>query len=77
MEPAQSTPRRLAFDVTVPIGEFTVCFCESGCASVEDFALEVGRVVSSCVACLLDPGHGQCEAMAAGGLRCGSDLFGV
>jgi hypothetical protein len=66
-----STSTRLLFgNVSVPAGEFKVCFCKGHCRAPSDFAVEVGRVIASGVSCLLSlPKHG-CVEMPFGGLRC-------
>lgn len=66
-----STSTRLLFsNVSVPAGEFKVCFCDGHCRGPSDFNVEVGRVIASGVSCLLGlPQHG-CVEMAFGGLRC-------
>jgi hypothetical protein len=66
-----STSTRLLFsNVTVPAGEFKVCFCENNCRGPSSFTVEVGRVLASGVSCMLGlPQHG-CSEMPFGGLRC-------
>jgi hypothetical protein len=66
-----STSTRLLFsNVSVPAGEFKVCFCDEQCRGPSDFAVEIGRVIASGVSCLMGlPQHG-CAEMAFGGLRC-------
>lgn len=73
-----STTEKLVFSpVTVPAGEYTVCFCDSGasggtrpCGRAEDYGLEIGRVIASGVSCLLDLPQHRCVEQKMGGLRC-------